>query len=159
VRVLGDDRLDSATIEPVDEIIALQQRCRRDHHGAEPDHRKHCLAEGHNIAEHYQHPVAGPDPKAAEEVRDLPRASRELGEGQHFVVSGVVDDPERRPSVPRGHAVEVVSHPVKVGRRRPVERGVRARRCGGQQRVAKLQKRRLYLPLYMGDHRCSGFGD
>ncbi len=144
----------SAAIEAVDEIIARQQRRRRDHDGAQFHRRQHHLPQRHDIAEHQQDAVAAPDPERPQMVRDPVRPLGYLGKAQPLLAAALVDDPQREAVIALRHRVEIVERPVEPVEHRPAEIAVRGLVIGamGQQEVARFEelgcRHRFTLPVW-----------
>src|SRR5690606_36472073 len=119
---VGDHVRDPAALQPVGQVVAGQQRGRRDDHGAQPDRRQGRLPQLGLVAEHHQDPVAEPDALVVQPVRDLAAALGQLPVGHPGLVALLVADPQGEPvRVLLGRGVEVVLHPVEPLRPRPAE--------------------------------------
>ena len=78
------------------------------------------------VAEHHDHPIPAPDALLAQPVRDLVRASRQLGERAPAFAAVLLDDPQRESlTALGGEPVEPVERPVELVDRRPAEIAVR----------------------------------
>ncbi len=117
----GDHLGHAAARETVEQILAVEQRSRGNEHGAEFHGRQHHLPQRRHIAEHEQDAVAALDAERAQEVGRAVRAHPHLRERRLEFRTVLVDDPQRRPRIALGHAVEIIERPIEALRLRPAE--------------------------------------
>ena len=111
-----------AAVEAVEQVVAGQQRGRRDHHRAELHRRQHDLPQRHDVAEHQQDAVAALA-RRARAGSWRPGSERSAISAKVSLCSSPPSSTihKRRPVVAVGHAVEIIERPVEPVEHRPAE--------------------------------------
>ena len=117
--LVGHDHARTAALDAVGQLLAGEQRRRRDHDDAQLHGRQHDLPQRRHVVEDEQEMVAAPEPLLAQIVGDLVRARGQLGKGEfRLPARRHIDDPERAAILAVGGVRQLGIEPVE----RPVER-------------------------------------
>src|SRR4029077_4384578 len=113
-RRLGDDRAHATPLETIPEILALEQRRRRNDHRTEADRGEHRFPESDAVGQHEEQAIATSDSLRGEKRRKRRRAHGHAGEGYRSIAAGIVDHAQRGGVVAGRDDLEVVADPVEL---------------------------------------------